>query len=349
MQANGEVAMKRNTRAEDGQTLIYVALGMVVLLGFVALAIDGGHLYAERRAMQNAADAGALAGARELCLGLPADTAEAVAREYAVTQNGAAWATPTASGYDMFVDAGETSNLFFGGIGGIIPGSMTVAASAQARCVRPGTGCTTWPLTLKQSQFNSLGCGDTVYITVEQEKKDCPSGCDCSHIFSGVSDPQRGWFVRPNESCGSPGGANGLRGALYYGGYADWQIHEGDCIRGKTGADVGTFTGGSHWEDWLDANGGHPTVRLPLFSSFGAGGCGAGEKDCKSYTVGGFGCLDVTAFDQKKLDPKLFGPTCSMDISKVVIASVHCPCTLNCGSAGGPPNANEALVPVLVQ
>ena len=142
--------MKRSIRADDGQTLIYVALGMVVLLGFVALAIDGGHLYAERRAMQNAADAGALAGARANSVwGFLRDTAEAVAREYAVTQNGAAWATPVASGYSMFVDAGETSDLFFGGIGGIIPGSADVVAHAQARCVRTGTGCTTWPLTIE--------------------------------------------------------------------------------------------------------------------------------------------------------------------------------------------------------
>ena len=38
-------------------------VGMVVLLGIVALAVDVGHLYAERRHMQNAADTGALEAA----------------------------------------------------------------------------------------------------------------------------------------------------------------------------------------------------------------------------------------------------------------------------------------------
>ena len=58
-----------DTRGTSGQTLIIVAIAMLVLALFVALAIDGGHLLAERRRMQNAADAGALAGAWEICFG----------------------------------------------------------------------------------------------------------------------------------------------------------------------------------------------------------------------------------------------------------------------------------------
>ena len=62
---------------DRGQTLVWVAVGMVVLLGIVALAVDVGHLYAERRHMQNAADAGALEAARARCF--DNDTAEAAA------------------------------------------------------------------------------------------------------------------------------------------------------------------------------------------------------------------------------------------------------------------------------
>ncbi len=62
--------MKRFLKSEEnGQTLIWVALGMIALMALVALAIDGANIYATRRQMQNAADSGALAGARELCLG----------------------------------------------------------------------------------------------------------------------------------------------------------------------------------------------------------------------------------------------------------------------------------------
>lgn len=50
-------------RSESGQVFVILVLVMVVLVGFTALAIDGGMLYSERRRAQNAADAGALAAA----------------------------------------------------------------------------------------------------------------------------------------------------------------------------------------------------------------------------------------------------------------------------------------------
>ena len=61
--------MKAHLRSDSGQTLVWLALGMFVLLGIAALAVDVGKLYGERRQMQNAADAAALAGADEMCQG----------------------------------------------------------------------------------------------------------------------------------------------------------------------------------------------------------------------------------------------------------------------------------------
>ncbi|MFZ6030818.1 MAG: Tad domain-containing protein [Chloroflexota bacterium] len=54
--------MKRNHASESGQVMILMAIGFVILLGFVALALDGGMAYADRRHVQNAADASSLAG-----------------------------------------------------------------------------------------------------------------------------------------------------------------------------------------------------------------------------------------------------------------------------------------------
>lgn len=56
-------------RDDSGASAVMVALMIVVLLGMVAIVIDGGMLYAEKRSMQNAADAGALAGVQELMPG----------------------------------------------------------------------------------------------------------------------------------------------------------------------------------------------------------------------------------------------------------------------------------------
>lgn len=51
---------------ESGATIIYVGLIIVVLMMFTALAVDIGHLYGVRNELQDAADAGALAGASVL-------------------------------------------------------------------------------------------------------------------------------------------------------------------------------------------------------------------------------------------------------------------------------------------
>ena len=60
---------------KGGQVLVVVALMLVVLLSFSTLIIDGGSKSLTRRQIQNAADAAALAGARDL----PDDTTQAVA------------------------------------------------------------------------------------------------------------------------------------------------------------------------------------------------------------------------------------------------------------------------------
>src|SRR3989339_19293 len=49
-----------------GVVMILVAVAIFVIIGFAALAIDVGHLFIVRNELKNAADAGALAGARIL-------------------------------------------------------------------------------------------------------------------------------------------------------------------------------------------------------------------------------------------------------------------------------------------
>jgi len=51
---------------QNGGVIVLVAVSLLVLLGFAALAIDVGHLVVARNELQNAADAGALAGAQVL-------------------------------------------------------------------------------------------------------------------------------------------------------------------------------------------------------------------------------------------------------------------------------------------
>lgn len=53
-------------REESGATLIIFALSLIVLFGFMALAVDAGHAFVERRESQNTADVAALAGGVQL-------------------------------------------------------------------------------------------------------------------------------------------------------------------------------------------------------------------------------------------------------------------------------------------
>src|SRR5437899_2468292 len=56
----------RTRRSRTGQAIVIMALAMVAICGMLALAIDAGRLYFQRRLMQDAVDSGALAGAQSL-------------------------------------------------------------------------------------------------------------------------------------------------------------------------------------------------------------------------------------------------------------------------------------------
>jgi hypothetical protein len=71
--------------AERGQTLPIFTVAILVLLGFAALAFDGGQMLLDRRTEQNAADAAALAGARYVPTSASAAIDEAMRIAY---QNG---------------------------------------------------------------------------------------------------------------------------------------------------------------------------------------------------------------------------------------------------------------------
>lgn len=63
----------RRARGDDGVSIVLVALSMVVLLSVAGLAVDAGTAYGQRRQMQNAADAAAMAGTRVIERWLYAD------------------------------------------------------------------------------------------------------------------------------------------------------------------------------------------------------------------------------------------------------------------------------------
>ncbi|MCI0814593.1 MAG: pilus assembly protein, partial [Chloroflexi bacterium] len=74
--------MKMQGKGERGQSLILLALLLPVVLGFVALTLDVGFALVERRNLQNATDAAALAAAQDLANGESDATVTATAIDY---------------------------------------------------------------------------------------------------------------------------------------------------------------------------------------------------------------------------------------------------------------------------
>ena len=72
--------MRRRTRRDAGQVLVIFALSITLLFAAAGLAFDVGRFFAERRFLQNAADAAALAAANTLIQGHTQAEADIVAR-----------------------------------------------------------------------------------------------------------------------------------------------------------------------------------------------------------------------------------------------------------------------------
>jgi hypothetical protein len=140
-------------RKQEGQVLVQVAMLMVVFLAFMAIAIDVGNILTERRRMQNAADAGALAGAWEICFGNPA-LAEATAQRYAIDENGAQIADVSISGGEVTVYAREAVDLYLARIFGI--DSAQINGMAVASCGGAISLCNLWPISFHVDRWDKI-------------------------------------------------------------------------------------------------------------------------------------------------------------------------------------------------
>ena len=113
----------RRLGAEDGATLIHVALALLALMGLSVFVVDYGVMWAARRQAQNAADAGALAGAIARAFDAPEDDPGTgfPVDEDLVTEH----ATVAAQ-----------SNQVLGAEGGVVVSWPCPAYAAGGRCVR---------------------------------------------------------------------------------------------------------------------------------------------------------------------------------------------------------------------
>src|SRR6478672_2836984 len=98
-------------RAPRGQILIMFAVMLTALLGALGLSIDLGMSFSQRRTMQSAADAGALAGARVVSKAMPSNPVSAWSEVQSVVNcNKMAVGTITSITCNYVNDAGTALN-----------------------------------------------------------------------------------------------------------------------------------------------------------------------------------------------------------------------------------------------
>jgi hypothetical protein len=236
---------------ERGQTLVLLVLALFALLAIMALVIDGGMAYAQRRAAQNAADAGALAGARELCEGNGETAAVNRAEEYAIARNEALSIDPVVNGQKISVTAHITYDTFLASLLG--QNEMTVSATASAGCYTPCGGDGMLPV--------AWACSPPEVGGEEEEEGDgesTGSGYNCAVQFGDLDDPVNSpkYIIMNSASntedwyCRDPG-----TGACI-DPYTDLPRDPDDCINCDFDGDGVNDVLGTSTRGWLDLNGG---------------------------------------------------------------------------------------------
>lgn len=117
-----------------GQVLPLVAIMIFVIIGMAALAVDISYNMYDRRVAQTAADAGALAGARQICQGSDESTIIDTAVSYA-QKNKATNASASYSNKTVTVTTSASNGSFFGKI--FNKQTLTSTADASAGCYAP--------------------------------------------------------------------------------------------------------------------------------------------------------------------------------------------------------------------
>jgi hypothetical protein len=131
--------LRRPGRRERGAVAVVVAIWMVVAMAFVAISVDVGSVYSDKKQLQNGADAGALAIAESCQRGLCVDTADQYVKSNKLDGTATGTLVSTSNGV-IVVQATTVHQNWFAGILGMA--TMPVTASATAKWGYPSGGAT---------------------------------------------------------------------------------------------------------------------------------------------------------------------------------------------------------------
>lgn len=224
--------------------MVVAAVMMLAFLALLALVLDGGFTYWQRRNAQNAADSGALAGADWLCKYKDTVASEDIAEEYAIDRNGATTATAYAEianggagpGGTVEVWANINFKSFFGRVLGL--DFIDAPGYAKAGC-GPPQGVAVMPV--------AWSCKAPVGVTPD------PYSCELDQVPEGdlpcsFAEGDSMYIIADSDTitddilCMNPPNSGTPAGTV-------------DCDLDDDGEDDAILLGGGD-RSWLDLNGG---------------------------------------------------------------------------------------------
>jgi Flp pilus assembly protein TadG len=253
---------------ERGAAAVLVALLLVPMLGFTAIAVDIGAVYAERARLQVAADAAALAVAQDCARGSCGDMLATATALVAANDADVSTAPPVLSQAPtkVTVTGGKPTRHWFAPVIGIE--STQVSASATVAWGAPGAGTAVLPLTFSWCEFS------------QQTHGGLPSSTTVRTIY----------FTKTSNTVGCTGPSN----LVVPGGFAYIDTDPGRCqatsaldnrMTSKTGNSVPSDCAPADFTAWIGK-----TVLLPLFDDSGQTGTNAW------YRVFGYAAFRITGY-----------------------------------------------------
>jgi Flp pilus assembly protein TadG len=253
---------------ERGAAAVLVALLLVPMLGFTAIAVDIGAVYAERARLQVAADAAALAVAQDCARGACGDMLATATALVAANDPDVSTAPPvlTHAPTSVTVTGDKPTEHWFAPVIGIE--STQVSATATVAWGAPGAGTAVLPVTFSWCEF------------AQQTHGGLPSSTTVHTIY----------FTKTSNTVGCTGPSN----LVVPGGFAYIDTDPGRCqatsalnnlMTSKTGNSVPADCSTADFSAWVGR-----TVLLPLFDKAGATGNNAW------YRVFGYAAFRITGY-----------------------------------------------------
>jgi Flp pilus assembly protein TadG len=262
------LALRRRLDGERGATAVMFALLLVPMLGFTAIAVDVGALYAERARLQVGADAAAIAVAQDCSRGNCGDmlaTAQALI-DANDTEGTAAQPVLSSDPLSVTVTGGLPVEHWFAPVLGV--DSTRVSATATVGWGSPSRGTAVLPLTFSWCEFRQMTGGGV------------PSGDVVRTIY----------FTKTSNTTGCTGPSNNIVPGGF--AYLDTPLDKCEAASArsersysKTGNSVPSACTTADFSEWVGQ-----TVLLPLFEEAGETGSNAW------YRVYGYAAFRLTGY-----------------------------------------------------